>query len=82
MDIQNKVNHGPMDGVESRGAKDGGGRTSFLLLRLMALLLTLAATIVLGVNKQTKVVPIQLLDSLPPLNIPVVAKWHYLSSFV
>lgn len=83
MESQNKVSNGAMDGVESKRAKERGGRTtSFLLLRFMALVLTLAAAIVLGVNKQTKVVPIQVVDTLPPLNVPVVAKWHYLSACV
>ncbi|KDP40019.1 hypothetical protein JCGZ_02017 [Jatropha curcas] len=75
-----------MDGVE-RGIKERGGErttstTTFLFLRAVALVLTLAAAIVLGVNKQSEVVPIKLVDSLPPLNIPVTAKWHHLSAFV
>jgi hypothetical protein len=43
--------------------------------------LTLAAAIVLGVDKQTKVVPIKIVDTLPAINLPVSAKWHYLSAF-
>ncbi|KAF2287679.1 hypothetical protein GH714_002284 [Hevea brasiliensis] len=82
MDSQNYVSHGGMDGVKDKEAKEGGGGTSFFLLRVMALLLTLVAAIVLGVDKQNKVIPIKIVDSLPPLNIPVVAKWHYLSAFV
>ncbi|CAI8610571.1 unnamed protein product [Vicia faba] len=37
---------------------------------------------VIGMDKQTKVVPIKIVDSLPPFNVPVSAKWHYLSAFV
>ncbi|KAJ1427266.1 Casparian strip membrane protein [Sesbania bispinosa] len=53
-----------------------------LLLRFVALLLTLAAAIVVGADKQTKVVPLKVIDTLPPFNVPVTAKWHYLSAFV
>ncbi|XP_027333245.1 CASP-like protein 1E2 [Abrus precatorius] len=53
-----------------------------LLMRLLALTLTLAAAIVIGLDKQTKVVPISLVDSLPPFNVPVSAKWHYMSAIV
>ncbi|XP_058731527.1 CASP-like protein 1E1 [Vicia villosa] len=53
-----------------------------LILRLLAFVLTLAAAIVIGTDKQTKVVPIKIADSLPPFNVPVSAKWHYLSAFV
>lgn len=53
-----------------------------IVLRILALVLTLAAAVVLGVNKQTKVVPVKVVDSLPPLNVPVPAKWHYMSAFV
>ncbi|CAN0855912.1 CASP-like protein 1E1 [Linum grandiflorum] len=86
-----KSSHAMMDGVE-RGSHDhhhhgGGGsskgcKTGEVVLRIGALLLTLAAAIVMGVDKQTKTVPLQLLPTLPPVNVPVTAKWHYLSAFV
>ncbi|XP_041000924.1 CASP-like protein 1E1 [Juglans microcarpa x Juglans regia] len=66
-------------------AKMGNGRTAKrceLLLRLLALALTLVAAILTGVDKQTAIVPVELVASLPPLNVPVSAKWHYLSAFV
>ncbi|KAK2393965.1 CASP protein 1E1 [Trifolium repens] len=53
-----------------------------LLLRLCAMVLTLVAAVVIAADKQTTVVPIKLTDSLPPLNVPVTAKWHYLSAYV
>lgn len=52
-----------------------------LLLRFMALALTLAASVTLGVTKQTKIVPITLVSTLPPINVPVTAKWHDMSAF-
>lgn len=54
---------------------------SDLALRLMALALTLAAAVLVGVDKQTKLVPVTLVSALPPLNVPVTAKWQYLSAF-
>ncbi|CAA3014610.1 CASP 1E2 [Olea europaea subsp. europaea] len=53
-----------------------------LVLRFLALALTLAAAVLLGVNKQSTVVPITLVPTLPPVNVEVTAKWHYLSAFV
>ncbi|GKA37847.1 mutator type transposase [Tanacetum coccineum] len=47
-----------------------------------AKLLTLAAAVVLGVNKQVTTVAVTLAPSLPPVNLPVTAKWHDMSAFV
>ncbi|KAM7259216.1 hypothetical protein ACFE04_014957 [Oxalis oulophora] len=73
-----------MDGMESKGASLNGGKMSVsgILLRLLGLVLTLTSAIVMGVDKQSKVVPIQLTPTLPPINFSVDAKWHYLSAFV
>lgn len=65
--------------VETKGRRM---RSCEVVLRLLALALTLVAAIVLGVNKETKMVPMTLSPSLPPLNVPVTAKWRYLSAFV
>jgi hypothetical protein len=83
MESQNKASVPVMDGYERRvvASRSEGARTCDLLLRVLALVLTLAAAIVLGVDKQTKVVPIKIVDTLPAINLPVSAKWHYLSAF-
>jgi len=83
MESQNKASVPVMDGYERRvvASRSKGARTCDLLLRVLALVLTLAAAIVLGVDKQTKVVPIKIVDTLPAINLPVSAKWHYLSAF-
>ncbi|XP_050219637.1 CASP-like protein 1E1 [Mercurialis annua] len=82
MDSQSKnMSVGAMDVAESRMIKERRGN-NLLGLRVLALVLTLTAAIVLGVDKQTKIVPIQLTPALPPLNVPLEAKWHYLSAFV
>ncbi|PIN00537.1 hypothetical protein CDL12_26961 [Handroanthus impetiginosus] len=52
------------------------------VLRFLALGLSLAAAVVLGVNKEKTTVPVSLVPTMPPVNVPVTAKWHYLSAFV
>uniref|UniRef100_A0A803MB96 CASP-like protein n=1 Tax=Chenopodium quinoa TaxID=63459 RepID=A0A803MB96_CHEQI len=53
-----------------------------LVLRVLALILTLAAAILLGLDKQTKIVPIKVFPNLPALNVPVMAKFSHVSAFV
>lgn len=69
------------EGKEVVVAKKKTLRISDLLLRFMALALTLAAAVTVALDKQTKVVPISLVPSLPPLNVPVTAIFHDLSAF-
>ncbi|GER55880.1 CASP-like protein VIT_05s0020g01820 [Striga asiatica] len=57
-------------------------RGSDVILRFLALALSLAAAVVLGVNNETTTVAMTLVPTLPPVNVPVTAKWHYLSAFV
>lgn len=75
-----------MDGMEAREMKvaNPGRRVKNceLFLRLLAFALTLIAAVVVGVDKQTKVIPVTLFSGIPPLNVPVTAKWRYLSAFV
>lgn len=78
-----------MEGVgvesEKKGVKrscNNVERVCELGLRASALALTLGAAIVMGVDKQTEVVPIQLSAGIPPFNVPVIAKWQYLSAFM
>ncbi|KAK4855665.1 hypothetical protein QYF36_009549 [Acer negundo] len=52
-----------------------------MVLRALALILTLAAAIVIGTDKQTEIVPIKIIATLPPVSVPVSARWHYLSAF-
>ncbi|XAR54593.1 hypothetical protein NMG60_11029803 [Bertholletia excelsa] len=67
---------------EWKEANRGGVRWSHLVLRLMALVLTLLAAVLLAVDRQTKVVPIRVISTLPPVHVPITAKSHYLSAFV
>ncbi|XP_008438806.2 CASP-like protein 1E1 [Cucumis melo] len=53
-----------------------------VILRVLGFLLSLVAAIVVGVDKETKVVPVTISSNLPPFPIVVVAKWRYLSAFV
>ncbi|CAK9175904.1 unnamed protein product [Ilex paraguariensis] len=53
-----------------------------LLLRILGLALTMVAAIVAGVNKETETIPVTLVDGMPPLRVPVTAKWQQMSSTV
>ena len=57
-------------------------RVCDLVLRISGLVFTLVAAVLLGVDKQTKVVSVKFIDTLPALNVPVTAKYHYLSAFL
>ncbi|XP_039061239.1 CASP-like protein 1E1, partial [Hibiscus syriacus] len=51
-------------------------------LRVLALLLTVAAAIIVGVNKQTKFVSVQFTPAFPPVDGAAKVKWHYFSALV
>ncbi|KVH89852.1 CASP-like protein 1E2 [Cynara cardunculus var. scolymus] len=53
-----------------------------LVVRFLALALTLIAAALVGLDKQTTTVAVTLVPSLPPLNVPVTAKWTHMSAFV
>ena len=53
-----------------------------LVVRFLALALTLIAAVLLGVYRQTTTVSLTIVPSLPPVNLPVTAKWIHLSAFV
>ncbi|KAK8623855.1 hypothetical protein V6N13_065217 [Hibiscus sabdariffa] len=50
--------------------------------RVLAVLRTLGAAIIIGVNKQTKFLPLQFSPAFPPVDVAAKAKWHYLSALV
>ncbi|KAK6937438.1 Casparian strip membrane protein domain [Dillenia turbinata] len=58
------------------------GRSIEFIFRILAMALTLVAAILAGTNKETQMVPFTVSQTLPPLNIAVTAKWHYMSAFV
>ncbi|KAL6532272.1 hypothetical protein OROGR_014242 [Orobanche gracilis] len=53
-----------------------------VVLRFLALALSLASAVILVVDKETTMVAVTLVPTLPAVNVPVTAKWHYLSAFV
>lgn len=73
-----------MNGMEmEKGKKESRSRKGVeLTMRVLALVLTMAAAIVLGVAKQTKVVSIKVIPTLPALDVSTTAKASYLSAFV
>ncbi|NP_001384671.1 hypothetical protein VitviT2T_006370 [Vitis vinifera] len=84
MEVESKTSFGGMESKSKEVKVVTGGklRPFDLVLRVVALALTLVAAVLLGVDKQTKVVSLQLLPTLPPMDVPVTAKWRYLSAFV
>ncbi|CAI9118728.1 OLC1v1020332C1 [Oldenlandia corymbosa var. corymbosa] len=89
MDLSSNSNGGLEQGRANNNNKEvvevankSSLRGSDLMLRFLAFATTLVAAIVLGTDKQTKLVSMQVVPTLPPLSIPVTAKWHYLSAFV
>ncbi|XP_076956348.1 CASP-like protein 1E2 [Bidens hawaiensis] len=62
------------------------GKSSFnfkdFSVRFIALALTLVAAVLLGVDKETTTVSVTIVSSLPPLDLPVTAKWTEMSAFV
>ncbi|KAA8548513.1 hypothetical protein F0562_000220 [Nyssa sinensis] len=79
METESKAYTGPTEVKEGNGRRMRFGE---LVLRVLALALTLAAAILLGVDKQTKVIPLTLAPNLPPLYVPATAEWHHMSAFV
>ncbi|KAL3505781.1 hypothetical protein ACH5RR_031163 [Cinchona calisaya] len=81
-------NNGGLEGANGGRGKEVGVankrkvRGSDLILRFLGFALTLVAAIVLGIDKQTKLVTMTVVSTLPPISVPVTAKWHYLSAFV
>lgn len=74
-----------MDGVDQKEGEVANQRktgTCESILRILAFMLTVTAAVVLGVNKQTEIVSMKILPTLPPIDLPATAKWHYLSAFV
>ena len=62
----------------SKPAVDGCG----VALRVFILAATLVAAVVMGLDRQTATVQVTIADTLPPLQVPVTAKWSYSSAFV
>ncbi|KAJ4967846.1 hypothetical protein NE237_014547 [Protea cynaroides] len=78
-----------MDGMENGGRKDTMKianerklRGSDVLLRMLALIATLIAIIIVNVSEETELVPVIIAPGLPPLHVPATAKWKYSSAFV
>ncbi|KAG2597546.1 hypothetical protein PVAP13_5KG374628 [Panicum virgatum] len=86
LDGSSRRGGGYMGGVGGPAA--GGGRAAApvdacgVALRVFVLAATLVAAVVMGVDRQTRTIEITLTDTLPPLQVPVTAKWSYSSAFV
>ncbi|KAL5996011.1 hypothetical protein ACLOJK_026084 [Asimina triloba] len=72
-----------IDGVQSlKDENPKSIRPSDLLLRFLALVMSLSAAIVMGAAKETKTVPFTLISGMAPVYITVPAKMAYSSAFV
>ncbi|XP_074292297.1 CASP-like protein 1E1 [Silene latifolia] len=80
MERNNMGVNGMEKGIEQ--GKNGGKKWDEIIIRVLVLLLTLVAAILIGVNKQTKIVAITISPDLPAFNVPVTAKSSYVSAFV
>ena len=80
METEHAANNGMVR--KDGGGKVGNGGLREVVLRVLALVLTLVAAILLGVDKQTKIVSVTISPGLPPFNVPATAKFNYLSAFV
>lgn len=57
-------------------------RYSDIILRTLAFILTFVSAVVVGVDKETQMVSFALVKTLPPVRVPVTAKWQYMSAFM
>ncbi|KAJ0035192.1 hypothetical protein Pint_25047 [Pistacia integerrima] len=73
-----------MDGMEGKVEMMNKRRVNSreLFLRFSAFLFTLVSVILIGLNKQSKLIPIKILANFPPVDVLVTAKWKYQSAFV
>ncbi|KAH6821016.1 hypothetical protein C2S53_017650 [Perilla frutescens var. hirtella] len=53
-----------------------------VVLRFVALAFNVTATVVLGVDRENKTVPVRLVATQPPVNVQVDTKSHYVASFL
>ncbi|XP_041016755.1 CASP-like protein 1E1 [Juglans microcarpa x Juglans regia] len=53
-----------------------------VLLRFLGLAFTFVAAVLVGVTRETKIIPITISQGVPVLHIPLTAKWQYMSAFV
>ncbi|XP_031258332.1 CASP-like protein 1E2 [Pistacia vera] len=81
-----KSNNNIMDGVGSNVKKvienSKTERYGDIMLRALAFILTFISAVVVGVDKETQMVSFTLVKTLPPLHVPVTAKWQYMSAFM
>ncbi|KAH9614508.1 hypothetical protein KSS87_022456 [Heliosperma pusillum] len=80
MERNNVGVNGMEKGVEQ--GKNSGKKWDEIIIRVLVLLLTLVAAILVGIDKQTKIVAITISPDLPAFNVPVSAKSSYVSAFV
>lgn len=57
-------------------------KSSDVMLRILGFSLTFIAAIVVGVDKETKIISFTLAETMPSAQVSVTAKWQFMSAFV
>lgn len=57
-------------------------KSSDVMLRILGFSLTFIAAIVVGVDKETKIISFTLAETMPSVHVSVTAKWQFMSAFV
>ncbi|KAK9201778.1 hypothetical protein WN944_016985 [Citrus x changshan-huyou] len=57
-------------------------KSSDVMLRILGFSLTFIAAIVVGVDKETKIISFTLAETMPSVQVSVTAKWQFMSAFV
>eukprot|EP00262_Sarcandra_glabra_P018667 TRINITY_DN6784_c0_g1_i1.p1 TRINITY_DN6784_c0_g1~~TRINITY_DN6784_c0_g1_i1.p1 ORF type:complete len:196 (+),score=2.35 TRINITY_DN6784_c0_g1_i1:324-911(+) len=82
MESQSKPGADGNGGSDVKVVNPSSMRSSDFFLRLLAVATTLVAAIVMGLAKETQLVPVVLTPALPTLYIRMPAKMRYSSAFV
>ncbi|XP_058200202.1 CASP-like protein 1E1 [Rhododendron vialii] len=83
--VEGKSDGGGVQEEASSGTKSGvtrAARSLELVLRVVGMGFSLVAAVMVGVDKETEVVALTVVDTLPPLHVSLTAKWYYMSAFV
>lgn len=57
-------------------------KSSDVMLRILGFSLTFIAAIVVGVDKETKIISFTLAETMLSVQVSVTAKWQFMSAFV
>jgi hypothetical protein len=82
LSVASDSRRGYMGAAAAVGRKPAPVDGCSVALRVFILAATLVAAVLMGVDRQTSTVQVTIADTLPPIQVPVTAKWSYSSAFV